>query len=103
MGEEAELSAIQCRQMEFEQMRNAELVEVQRLDAEASRRFAEKQRRITQEADRLRQQAELGQKIAARAFARSYLANLSELALHTPHIIHRPSAGPKEDLLEKLI
>ena len=78
--EEAELDAIQRRQMEFEQMRNAELVEVQRLDAEASRRFAEKQRRFTQETDRLRQQAELGQKVAARAFARSYLANLSELA-----------------------
>ena len=37
--EEAELDAIQRRQMEFEQMRNAELVEVQRLDAEASRRL----------------------------------------------------------------
>merc|ERR1712072_167132 len=59
---------------------DAELVEVHRLDAEASRRFAEKQRRFTQETDRLRQQAELGQKVAARAFARSYLANLSELA-----------------------
>ena len=50
--EEAELDAIQRRQMEFEQMRNAELVEVQRLDAEASRRFAEKQRRFTFEARR---------------------------------------------------
>ena len=69
--EEAELDAIQRRQMEFEQMRNAELVEVQRLDAEASRRFAEKQRRFTQETDRLRQQCLLGQKVAARAFARS--------------------------------
>ena len=47
--EEEELIAIQRRQREFEQMRNAEFIEVQRLDAEASRRFAEKQRRVAQE------------------------------------------------------
>mmetsp|Transcript_14846 Transcript_14846/g.45874 ORF Transcript_14846/g.45874 Transcript_14846/m.45874 type:complete len:376 (-) Transcript_14846:49-1176(-) len=76
--EEAELEAIQRRQYEFEQMRNAELIEVQRLDAEASRRFAEKQRRVTQETKRLGQQAEFQQKIAARAFAKHYLANISE-------------------------
>jgi len=77
--EEAELSALRCRQHEFEQMRNAELIEVQRLDAEASRRFAEKQRRVKQETDRLQRQAELQQKIAACEFARNYLTDLSEI------------------------
>ncbi|KAJ1460992.1 radial spoke protein 3-domain-containing protein [Pelagophyceae sp. CCMP2097] len=76
--EEAELEAIRQRQREFEQMRNAELMEVQRLDAEASRRFAEKQRRLAQERDRLRQQAELQEKVAARAFAKAYLVDLSD-------------------------
>jgi hypothetical protein len=76
--EEEELIAIQRRQREFEQMRNAEFIEVQRLDAEASRRFAEKQRRVAQEKERHNQQAELQEKVAARAFAKSYLVDLSE-------------------------
>ena len=46
--EEEELAAIRKRQDEFEQMRNAELMEVQRLEAEATRRFSEKQRRVKQ-------------------------------------------------------
>jgi len=75
--EEEELDAIKRRQREFEQMRNAELMEVQRLDAEASRRFAEKQRRVAQEKERTRQQAELQEKVAARAFAKNYLVDLS--------------------------
>ena len=76
--EEEELFAIEQRQREFEQMRNAELMEVQRLDAEASRRFAEKQRRVAQETKRLREQAELQEKVAARAFAKNYLTDLSD-------------------------
>ncbi|KAH8050286.1 Radial spoke protein 3 [Aureococcus anophagefferens] len=76
--EEEELEAIRRRQREFEQMRNAELMEVQRLDAEASRKFAEKQRRVAQEKERLRMQAELETKVAARSFARNYLVDLSD-------------------------
>lgn len=77
--EEEELEQIRQRQREFEQMRNAELMEVQRLDAQASRRFAEKQRRLNQERERIRAQTELQEKVAARAFAKSYLVDLSEL------------------------
>jgi len=74
--EEEELAAIRKRQDEFEQMRNAELMEVQRLEAEATRRFAEKQRRIKQEKERTRLQQELKEKVAARSFAKSYLSEL---------------------------
>merc|ERR1711998_397798 len=64
--------------MEFEQMRNAELMEVQRLEAEAARRFAEKQRRLKQEKERKRLQEELQEKVAARSFAKNYLSDLHE-------------------------
>lgn len=42
--EEEELSAIRNRQEEFEQLRNSELAEVQRLEAEVKRKYAEKVR-----------------------------------------------------------
>lgn len=74
--EETELQEIRQRQQLFEQARNAELVEVQRLEAEAKRRFAEKQRRLDQETARLAAQAELEEKVAARASAKHYLASL---------------------------
>ncbi|ETK94093.1 hypothetical protein F442_02878 [Phytophthora nicotianae P10297] len=74
--EEIELREIRQRQELFEQARNAELAEVQRLEAEAKRRFAEKQRRLDEETARLAAQAELEEKVAARASAKQYLANL---------------------------
>ncbi|KAG7392709.1 Radial spoke head protein 3 [Phytophthora boehmeriae] len=74
--EEIELHEIRQRQELFEQARNAELAEVQRLEAEAKRRFAEKQRRLDEETTRLAAQAELEEKVAARASAKQYLASL---------------------------
>lgn len=74
--EEEELAAIRKRQDEFEQMRNAELMEVQRLEAEATRRFSEKQRRVKQEKERKRLQKQLQEKVAARSFAKNYLSEL---------------------------
>lgn len=81
--EEEELAAIQKRQDEFEQMRNAELVEVQRLEAEASRKFAEKQRRLKQELERKKHQRQLKEKVAARSFAKVYLAELNACVFST--------------------
>ncbi|KAH8053977.1 Radial spoke protein 3 [Aureococcus anophagefferens] len=98
--EEEELEAIR-RQREFEQMRNAELMEVQRLDAEASRKFAEKQRRVAQEKERLRMQAELETKVAARSFARNYLVDLSDAvfdALETTGHFYDPVLKEVEDV-----
>jgi radial spoke head protein 3 len=75
--EEEELAAIRRRQDEFEEERNAELLEVQRLEAEAARKFAEKSRRMAQEKERKRLQAELKEKVAARSFARTYLSEMN--------------------------
>lgn len=72
--QEDEMAAIKARQEEFEQVRNAELAELQRMEAEVRRRAAEKERRVQQERLRVQRQTEVQQKVAAAAFARSYLA-----------------------------
>ncbi|TMW57853.1 hypothetical protein Poli38472_013327 [Pythium oligandrum] len=74
--EENEMREIRHRQEIFEQARNAELAEVQRLEAEAKRKYAEKQRRLDEEQRRLSAQAELEEKVAARAYAKRYLSDL---------------------------
>lgn len=53
------------------------MLEVQRLEAESARKFAEKARRMAQEKERKRLQAELKEKVAARSFARTYLAEMN--------------------------
>jgi radial spoke head protein 3 len=68
---EAEIDALRARREAFEAVRSAELAEVQRLEAEVERRAAEKARRKEQEAARLKREAEIREKIAAAAFARS--------------------------------
>lgn len=75
--EEEELAAIRRRQDQFEEERNAELLEVQRLEAEAARKFAEKKRRLAQEQLRKKLQAALKEKVAARSFAKNYLAEMN--------------------------
>lgn len=74
--QEEELEAIRRQQEEFEYIRNIELAEVQRLEADARRRMQEKERRLEQEQLRLAQKIELEEKIAARAFAQQYLSSL---------------------------
>ena len=74
--QEEELEAIRRQQEEFEAIRNIELAEVQRLEAEARRRIEEKQRRIQQEKERVAEKMDLEEKIAARAFAQQYLNSL---------------------------
>jgi hypothetical protein len=76
--EEEELSAIRAHQEEFEQIRNSELAEVQRLEGEVRRREAEKQRRLTQERERVKRAMAAKQKVAAAAFARQYLTGLRQ-------------------------
>jgi len=74
--QEEELSAIRMQQEEFEGIRNVELAELQRLEAEARRRAQEKERRIAQEKKRLTIQRALEEKIAARSFSAGYLGSL---------------------------
>jgi hypothetical protein len=81
--EEEELATIRMHQENFEQTRNAELAEVQRLEAEAKRKFAEKQRRMKEQKERIAQQQELKEKVAARSFAKNYLSDLHSSVFST--------------------
>jgi len=77
--EEEELATLRRRQREFEELRDAELGEIQRLESEAKRRFAEKQRRVTQEREQKAARQLLQEKVAARHFTRSYLSGLNDM------------------------
>lgn len=74
--EEEELANLRQQQRAFEELRNAELVEQQRLEEQERRHREEKERRMKQQREILRKEKETAEKIAARAFAQSYLADL---------------------------
>ena len=74
--EEEELANLRKQQREFEEIRNAELVEMQRLEEQERRHREEKERRMQQQREVLKKERETADKIAARAFAQSYLADL---------------------------
>lgn len=74
--EEEELADLRKQQREFEELRNAEKVEQQRLEEQERRLREEKHRRMKQAADVLRLEKETAEKLAAKAFAKSYLADL---------------------------
>ncbi|CAF1011303.1 unnamed protein product [Didymodactylos carnosus] len=76
VAEEEELAEIREQQREYEEMRNAEMIELQRLEEQERRLRAEKERRMKQAKDALQLEQEIQQKIAARAFAKSYLQDL---------------------------
>lgn len=67
--EEEELANLRSQQRRFEELRNAELVETQRLEEQERRHHEEKERRIKQQIDVLKKEKETAEKIAARAFA----------------------------------
>jgi hypothetical protein len=74
--QEEELRAIRVQQEEYETIRNLELAEVQRLEAEARRKAQERDRRIAQEKKRVEERRMAEEKIAARAFSKQYMGNL---------------------------
>jgi len=74
--EEDELAQYRSRQRAFLELRNAEYVEQQRLEEQERRHKEEKERRMKQQREILRKEKETCDKIAARAFAQSYLADL---------------------------
>lgn len=76
--EEQELEELRRHQEEFEQIRNAELAEVQRMESEAKRKEEEKERRRKQEEQRVRQEKQVKQKVAASEHARKYLKSIRE-------------------------
>ena len=74
--EEEELSNMRAHQEHFEQMRNAELAETQRLEESEKRRSEEKARRMQQEKERVAREQEVTQKVAARTFTKGFLSEL---------------------------
>jgi len=74
--EEEELDRLRDHQREFDALRAAELAEVQRMEEQARRREEEKKQRVTEQRQAIEQQKVTAEKIAARAFAHSYLADL---------------------------
>ncbi|KAL5457495.1 hypothetical protein EMCRGX_G034761 [Ephydatia muelleri] len=74
--EEEELANLRAQQRTFEENRNAELVETQRLEEQERRYREEKERRMQQQREALLKEKETAEKIAAKAFAQSYLSDL---------------------------
>ncbi|NXA52886.1 RSPH3 protein, partial [Nothocercus julius] len=74
--EEEELANLRAHQCAYGELRNAELAEVQRLEEQERRYSEEKERRKRQRMEMLKKQKETTEKIAARAFAQRYLADL---------------------------
>lgn len=74
--EEEELASLRAQQRAFEELRNAELAEAQRLEEQERRHREEKERRKQQQREKLLKEKETAEKVAARAFAQQYLADL---------------------------
>lgn len=83
--EEEELEAIRRQQAKFEEQRNTELAEVQRLEAEARRKQIEKENRLRQEQARQAARQQLEEKIAARGFAKQYLTEMHNKVFDNLH------------------
>ena len=83
--EEEELANLRARQREFEELRNAELAETQRLEEQERRHRGEKKRRMKQQMDVLPKERETVNKVAARAYAQSYLQDLVPAVFGTLH------------------
>ncbi|XP_034554764.1 radial spoke head protein 3 homolog [Notolabrus celidotus] len=74
--EEEELATLKAQQRAFQELRNNELAEVQRLQEQERRRSQEKGHRISQQREALKKERETAEKIAARAYTQKYLADL---------------------------
>ncbi|XP_028823170.1 radial spoke head protein 3 homolog isoform X2 [Denticeps clupeoides] len=74
--EEEELASLRAQQQAFHQLRNIELMEVQRLEEQQRRRREEKERCIREHRIVIAKEKETAEKVAARAFAQSYLSDL---------------------------
>ncbi|XP_053736279.1 radial spoke head protein 3 homolog isoform X1 [Synchiropus splendidus] len=74
--EEEELAALKAQQKYYEERRNAELAEVQRLQEQERRHTQEKENRIAQQKEVQRKEKEVAAMIAGRAFTQRYLENV---------------------------
>ncbi|KAJ3304523.1 Radial spoke head protein 3 [Kappamyces sp. JEL0829] len=76
VNEEDELARLRAHHRRFEEIRNAEYAETQRLEDAERRRTEEKERRIKEQLAIQKEKQDVAEKIAARAFAKSYLQSL---------------------------
>uniref|UniRef100_A0A8D2NSY8 Radial spoke head 3 n=1 Tax=Zosterops lateralis melanops TaxID=1220523 RepID=A0A8D2NSY8_ZOSLA len=83
--EEEELAQLLSHQRAFAELRNAEFAELQRLEEQDRRIREEKERRRLEHLEKLRKQKETAEKIAARAFAQRYLADLIPSVFNNLH------------------
>lgn len=74
--EEEEMERIRAAKEEFTNRRNAELADAQRLENQEKRRFEEKENRKKQERERLQAEHRAKERLACRAFAKTFLSNL---------------------------
>jgi len=79
--EEEELASLQRHQEDFEKRRNAELMEVQRMEAAEKRRADEMQRRMQQQAAQREQDIATMHKVLSRSIASQYLSGLKDTML----------------------
>ncbi|XP_041279790.1 radial spoke head protein 3 homolog isoform X1 [Onychostruthus taczanowskii] len=83
--EEEELAQLWSHQRAFAELRNAEFAELQRLEEQDRRIREEKECRRLEHLEKLRKQKETAEKIAARAFAQRYLADLIPSVFNNLH------------------
>lgn len=86
--EEEELASLQRHQEDFELRRNAELLEVQRMEAAEKRRHDEMQRRTQQQAAQKERDLSIMRKVVARSVAAEHLSGLKDRML-----LHLKDAG----------
>ncbi|NWV30731.1 RSPH3 protein, partial [Grantiella picta] len=83
--EEEELAQLLAHQRAFKELRDAEFAELQRLEEQDRRIREEKERRRLEHQEKLQKQKETAEKIAARAFAQRYLADLIPSVFNNLH------------------
>lgn len=76
--QEAEIEKLHQKQVEFEGIRNIELAELQRLEAEDNRKQLERGRRLAQHESRIEEQRLQQETLTAKAFAHEYLVEMRE-------------------------
>merc|ERR1719310_2552506 len=79
--EEEELESLRRHQEDFEKKRNADLLEVQRMEAAEKRRQDEMNRRMHQQAAQREQDLSMMRKVVSRSLANSHLSSLRDRAL----------------------
>jgi len=81
MLEEEALESLRRHQEDFEKRRNAEMLEVQRMEAAEKRRNDELQRRMTQAAAQREQNLSIMKKVVSRSVAAAHMSSLKDRAL----------------------